>query len=100
MPIANIGAAETLPTVLVCGSLFPAGTAAGLVLGTATLHKSVLIQAYRTNTGTVFIGCGATTTINGIAMLARDTITVVVDDIIKIYVNVTVGGEGVSYLGA
>ena len=100
VPVSSIGAGAIPPTTLFCGSLFPAGTANGIVLGTGAIHNSVLIQAYYANVGTVFVGCGSATVFNGIAMLARDTCTVVVDNLSDIFVNVSKAGEGISYLGS
>ena len=89
------------PSVLVCGTKLVAGTATPETLAASTpLWNSVMIQALYSNAGTVFLKCSNLLALSGIAMVARDVATIVIDDLAKVYVAVTTAGEGVSYVGS
>lgn len=78
-----------------------AGTAEKLSASTIAC-KSITITAKITNTGTVVIG-GSTVvaasgaTRRGIPLLAGDSMVIDIDDVSKVYADVTVSGEGVTY---
>lgn len=78
-------------------------TAAGTAetLASSTACKSVVITALSTNTGTVVVG-GSTvvaslSTRRGTPLLASESIVLDVDNLSKVYLDVTVSGEGVVY---
>jgi hypothetical protein len=78
-----------------------AGTRETLVAST-TPCKSVVITAKLTNTGTVVVG-GSTVvaasgaTRRGAPLSAGDSVVIDIDDLVKIYLDVTVSGEGVTF---
>lgn len=77
-----------------------AGTAE--VLGTADAVKGVIIQALETNTGYIAVG-GSDVDYTpasrvGIVLAAGQSITLMVDNINRVYIDSSVSGEGVSYL--
>lgn len=78
-----------------------AATREALVAST-TPCKSVVITAKQTNTGTVVVG-GATVvaasgaTRRGTPLNPGDSVSINIDDLAKIYLDVTVNGEGVTY---
>lgn len=78
-----------------------AGTRETLVAST-TPCRSVCITAKISNTGTVVVGAvtvvaasGATR--RGTPLNAGDSVTIAINDLVKIYLDVTVNGEGVTY---
>ena len=76
-----------------------AGTAEALAA--STVCKRVDIQALSTNTGIVVVGgstvVAAAGTRRGIALEAKQVYSFSIDDLAKIYLDVTVPGEGVSF---
>lgn len=101
--IATLITNTALPTAIGDGLklVTTAGTRETLV-ASSTPAKSVTITAKLTNTGTVVIG-GSTVvaasgaTRRGTPLNAGDNIVIDIDDLVKIYVDVTVNGEGVTY---
>lgn len=76
-----------------------AGTAVSLVAAT-TPCREVLIQAKRTNTGVIFIGPSSVLNnyTNGVYLEKGDSVRFFCTDLLELYVNSTVNGEGVTYL--
>jgi uncharacterized protein YabE (DUF348 family) len=67
-----------------------------------TPAKLVIITAETDNTGVIVVG-GTTVvatvlTRQGIPLLAGDSVTLEVDDLIKVYLDSTVTGDGVTYV--
>ena len=77
-----------------------AGTAETLV-ASSTACKSVTITALEANTDAVCIGAStvvaALATRRGTPLLAGDSVTIVIDDLQKLYIDSVVNGEGVSF---
>lgn len=74
-----------------------------VTLAASTACKSVIIEAYRSNTGVIQVG-GSTVnnsetagTGTGATLLAGDSIPIDIDNLSKIYINSTVNGEGVRF---
>ena len=80
-----------------------AGTAEALSTSNTRIF-SVAIQAETDNTGLVVVGdstvVAALATRKGIALNAGDSITLDVAQLSNIYIDVTVNGDGVTYLAA
>jgi hypothetical protein len=76
-----------------------AGTAETLAATTAC--KEVTLTAMLANTGIVVVGgstvVAAQSTRRGTPLAAGDSYTLTIDDLVKIYLDVTVSGEGVVY---
>lgn len=73
-----------------------AGTAEALAASTTV--KSVVIKALYSNTGTVYVGDSSVSSTTGIELAAGDSVALEIDDLSKIYLDVSVSGEGVSYI--
>jgi hypothetical protein len=77
------------------------GTA--VVLAASTLAKWVTLQAYRANTANVAVGGSgvvATVTIGtgtGVTLAPGETITLPIDNLADVYIDVTTSGDGVRY---
>ena len=78
-----------------------AGTAETLVAA-STSCRFVILTALSTNTGIVAVGgstvVAAAATRRGAALSAGDSVGIPIDDLIKIYLDAVVSGEGVSYM--
>lgn len=77
-----------------------AGTAETLVASSTPCTK-VNIQAEKNNTGIICVGgssvVAAEATRRGIALGAGQTITIEIDDLVKLYLDSTVSTDGVTY---
>jgi hypothetical protein len=71
------------------------------LVAVATPAKGVYITALSTNTGVVVVGgvtvVATASIMQGTPLWGGDTIPVEIDDLMKIYLDVTVSGNGVSY---
>jgi len=85
-------------TTLLAGSkvVVTAGVPETLI-GAPTNARSVVIQAKTTNTGNVLVG---DVTNQDVLLFPGDSASIDIDDLQKIYVDTTVNGEGVNYLGS
>lgn len=72
-----------------------AGTAEALASSTAC--KKVIITAKSTNTGKVYYGGSSVSSTSGAYIYAGATVTLEIDDLSKIYIDVDTNGEGVQY---
>lgn len=106
-PVTSIGI--TPPTTLVAGvkTVTTAGTGERIT-ATSTPCQYVIISALPDNTGTVFVGGSDVDkdTMNGIPLTnpadgdgikVPSSIIIPIDDLNKLYVDVTASGEGISY---
>lgn len=64
----------------------------------ATTIKSVTVKALTTNTGLAYVGNATVAAGNGFPLAAGETVSMDIDDLNKVYFDVAVNGEGVSYL--
>ena len=78
-----------------------AGTAVALV-SSSTLCRMVQIQARPENTGVIVVGAStvvaASSTRRGIALVPGASVSIRVTDLVNLYLDATVSGEGVSYV--
>jgi len=72
-----------------------AGTAE--VLATTQAVKAVTIKALSTNTGSIWVGDSGVDSTNGYELFCLDSVTFSIDDPVKIYIDASVTGEGVSF---
>ncbi len=87
-PAATIGCGTKAVTT--------AGTRETLVAAT-TPCLAVTIQAKRANTGYVYVGGATVASTDGVDLAPGESMTLGVDDLVKIYLDVSVNGEGVKY---
>lgn len=106
---SDASAAAPLPVAIHPGStvigdgrktIASAGTREALAASTTV--KEVTITALAGNTGTVVVGgstvVASASTRRGVPLAAGASITLAIDDLADIYLDVTTSGEGVSYL--
>ena len=101
--LATVASGSGIPTTISNGrkTITSAGTAEKLTAGSVTA-KRVIITALESNTGAVVIG-GASVVASlasrqGVVLYATQSLELSIDDLTKIYLDVTVSGEGVTYL--
>lgn len=69
-----------------------------LALAASTTVKSVSIKALSTNTGLAYIGNSTVSSTDGYELSAGEAIDLDVNNLASVYVDVSVNGEGVSYI--
>ena len=90
------------PTTLSNGqkTVTTSGTAEALV-GSSTLTESaVTVKALNGNTGIVYVGDSSVDSNNGYELSAGERISFEIDDLQKVYLDVSVNGEGVSWIAS
>jgi len=92
-PVAVAGAAS-----LVNGAkdITTAGTAEALASSQAV--RSVVVRAKTANTGVVYVGDSSVSAANGFPLAADEAITLNVNDLAAVYLDVATSGEGVTYI--
>lgn len=73
-----------------------AGTAEALASSTSS--ASVTIRALGTNTGQVYVGDSGVDSTNGYQLDAGDTVSLDIDNVSDVYIDVDTSTEGVTYL--
>jgi len=93
--------ALAVPTAIVHGqkTVATAGTEEALG-GSTTLYSGVRIKALHANTGWVYVGANPVTSATGFVLDAGEECFLEVANLATVYVDVSVNGEGVSYIGA
>lgn len=71
-----------------------------VVLGTAAAISAVTIKALAANTGVIYVGANPVTSSTGYALAAGEAVLVMTDDISNIFIDSSVNGEGVSFIGS
>jgi len=73
-----------------------AGTAEALASSQAV--RSVVVRAKTANTGVVYVGDSSVAAANGFPLAADEAITLTVNDLAAVYLDVATSGEGVTYI--
>lgn len=70
------------------------------IVASSTTTKSITICALDTNTGNIWVGDSNVSSASkiGIPLLPSNSITLSIDDSVKVYLDCDVSGEGVSYI--
>lgn len=90
---------EVVPTSLLNGHTIVTTAGTAVVLASSTLCKSVTIKSLLANTGVIYVGVTGVSSSNGFELGAGDTISLDISNLNTIYINSSVSGEGVSYIG-
>ena len=79
-----------------------AGTAETLVASSTSLLVGVVIKAFKENTGIVHVGTSAidSNSDKQYELEAGEAVSLSINDLVKVYVDVSVSGESVMYLGS
>lgn len=87
---------ETLPSSTLLSGTKTTTAGNAVAIASSTSCKSVLVQAKSANTGTVKLG---NSSLQYIEMTAGDSISIDIDNLNKVYIDVTVDNEGINYVG-
>lgn len=90
-----------VPAVIFNGkkTVTTAGTRVALAT-TQVLLSGVNIKALAANTGTIYVGDSTVSSANGYALAAGQSVYVEVSNLITVYLDSSVNGEGVTYIGS
>ena len=100
VPISAALGGISLPTALVHGQKTVAAAGTEEALGaSATLYSGVRIKALHGNTGWVYVGANPVTSGTGLVLDAGEEVFLEVANLATVYIDVSVNGEGVSYIG-
>jgi hypothetical protein len=87
-------------TVIVHGQKTVTTAGTEVVLGSSTALKSgVRIKALHANTGWIYVGANPVTLSTGFVLDAGEEVFVEVSNLATVYIDSSVNGEGVSYIG-
>lgn len=78
--------------VAVCGAEVALTTTSALISG-------VTVKALHGNTGWIYVGANPVTSTTGYVLDAGEAVFIETDNLADVYVDCSVGGEGVSYIG-
>lgn len=89
------------PSTIIHGvkAVTTAGTAVALTTS-KNLKSGVTIKALVANTGVIYVGLNPVTSSTGFPLLAGDSIFIEIHNSSLIYIDASVSGEGVSYIGS
>jgi len=86
---------STTPLTLLSGSKTVASSAVPEAVGTSQRIRAVMLQAKSTNTGDVRVGNSAS---QDWRLDANDSVTIAVEDLADVFVDVDIDGEGINFL--
>jgi hypothetical protein len=75
-----------------------AGTAQPI--GASTPVGAVTVKALAANTGDIYVGGSSVDSSNGYVLAAGEAVLVITDNIANIFIDSSVDGEGVSFVGS
>lgn len=90
-----------IPSSVVYGQKTVTTAGTEVALGASTRLKSgVSIKAMHANTGWIYVGANPVTSATGYVLSAGEEVFVEVGNLSQIYIDASVNGEGVSYIGS
>ena len=97
LPVAGL----SVPTTIRNGkkTVTTAGTRVALV-GSSTSCAAVIIRALSANTGTIYVGDSSVSSSNGHTLSAGESVGLAINDLASVYIDSSVNGEGVTFLGS
>lgn len=102
LPVTNVGTfatQETAPTTIYNGKKTVTTAGTRVTLASSQAIKSVTIKALVANTGTIYVGDGSVASTTGFALLAGESISLDIGNLVTVNLDSSVNGEGVTYLG-
>jgi hypothetical protein len=90
-----------IPTTFTTGqkAVTTAGTRVALVASSTPLAKGIVrITAHPNNTGLIYVGGAAVSSVNGEVLSPDKTLIMEIDDLNKIWLDTSVSGHSVSFL--
>lgn len=90
-----------LPTVIYNGvSTVAAAATAEILAASQAIQSGVRIKALIANTGDVYVGDASVSAANGYVLDSGDEIFIEIANLATVYLDVSVNGEGVSYIAS
>ena len=100
MLTAGLGAIA-VPTAIVHGQNIVTTAGTEVALGASTpLYSGVRVKALHANTGWIYVGANPVTATTGYVLDAGEEVFLEVADLATVFIDASVNGEGVSYIGA
>lgn len=87
------------PTAIYTGKTTVTTAGTQVALASSQTIKSVTIKALSTNTGFIYVGNSGVDSTNGFQLSAGDTVSLDLTNLSTVYIDSSVNGEGVTYLG-
>jgi len=99
--VYSLGGGATTPSTVRNGktTVTTAGTRVALS-GASVAVQGVVIQALASNTGIIYVGSSTVAAANGYELVGGQAIGLAIDDLSKVYIDASVNGDGVSFLGS
>ena len=95
----TIGTVNIAPYSIIGNGLTTVPTAGtSVALATSTAVKTVTIRALSSNTGLVYVGSSSVSSANGFELSPQETVSLDLDNLNKVWLDVQVNGEGVSFI--
>ena len=91
-----------LPNIIINGRKVVATAGTQLALGTALgtpIHSGIHIKAEDTNTGYIYVGDADVSSTTGFQLAPGEAVFVEINDLAKLYIDCSVNGDGVTYIG-
>ena len=90
-----------LPTTLVYGQTTVTTPGTEVTLGaSATLYSGIKVKALHANTGWIYVGLNGVTSASGFVLDAGEEVFLEVANRATVFIDSSVGAEGVSYIGS
>lgn len=90
-----------LPSTVVHGQKTVTTAGTQVALGsTTTLYRGVRIKALHGNTGWIYVGASSVSSADGFVLDAGEEVYVETGNLDDVYIDSSVNGEGVSYIGS
>lgn len=88
------------PTATIYGQTAVTTAGTRVALGASvTLFQGLTIRAHLANTGTIYVGDSSVSSTTGYMLSAGESVFVPISNRATIYIDSSVDGEGVSYIG-
>lgn len=94
----NVNTVEVAPTTVAHNKVVVTTAGTRVQFSTATL-KSIVIKAIASNTGLIYVGGSAVAGTNGFQLSAGDAVALDINQASTIYVDASISGEGVTWMG-
>lgn len=75
------------------------GTGVALASSSTPVNQGVWIKALQGNSGFIYVGLNGVATSTGYQLDAAESVFIPIADLSTIYIDCSVNGEGVSYIG-
>lgn len=93
------GGSVEVPSTVLNGRTTVTTAGTQVALSSSTACKSVTVKALSTNTGVIYVGNSSVSSSDGLQLAAGDSVNLDIDNLGTVYIDSSVNGEGVTFLG-